>query len=269
MLDNRFKRGLKNFNASNKTSKQVKNYLGKKADKLGVEIPKYITDMKNISVNKVNRFINTLLNKADKEIRKAEIEKVQGEALHNKLKNSIKVYNKKVDNITKELHKKYTEEQIKFLNGEALRVLGEEIMFDSSNGVFLEKMDINNFEFNSKEDMKNFVKDLNDTIKKMTFEKFDEELLDTDTVNGLTEFYENKLSSFLSEFNKLEHSSDFEDIGERYKKLNKVQKNMFVQAYKNNMRDDYPVPSDEEGQEQMERHYLNKLLSIMRKVESY
>lgn len=269
MLDNRFKRGLKNFNSSNKTSKQVKNYLGKKADMLGVELPKYINDMKNVSVTKVNRFINTLLNKADKEIRKVEIEKVQAEAIQNRLKNSIKVYNKKVDNITKELHKKYTENQIKFLNGESLMVLGELINFDSSNGVFLEKMDINNFEFNSKEDMKNFIKDLNNTIKKMTFEKFDEELLDTDTVNGLTEFYENKLSSFLSEFNKLEHSSDFEDIGERYKKLNKVQKNMFVQAYKNNMRDDYPVPSDEEGQEQMERHYLNKLLAIMRKVESY
>ena len=269
MLDNRFKRGLKNFNSSNKSTKQVKNYLGKKADMLGVEIPKYITDMKNVSATKVNRFINTLLNKADKEIRKAEIEKVQGEYLQNRLKNSIKVYNKKVDNITKELHKKYTENQIKFLNGDGLMVLGELINFDSSNGVFLEKMDINNFEFNSKEDMKNFIKDLNNTIKNMSFEKFDNDLLDTETVNGLTEFYENKLSSFLSEFNKLEYSSDFEDIGERYKKLNKVQKNMFVQAYKNNMRDDYPVPSDEEGQEILERNYLNKLLGIMAQVESY
>lgn len=267
MLDNRFKRGLKNFNSSNKSTKQVKNYLGKKADMLGVQLPKYITSMKNISVNKVNRFINTLLNKADKEIRKAEIEKVQSEALHNKLKNSIKVYNKKVDNITKELHKKYTENQFNFLNGKSLMVLGELISFDSSNGVFLEKMDINNFEFNSKEDMKNFVKDLNATIKNMSFTKFDEELLDTDTVNGLTEFYENKLSSFLSEFNKLEYSSDFEDIGERYNKLNKVQKNMFVQAYKNNMRDDYLVPSDEEGQEILERNYLNKLLGIMATLE--
>lgn len=269
MLDNRFKRGLKNFSTNNKSIKQVKNYLGKKADMLGVEIPKYISDMKNVSVTKVNRFINTLLNKADKEIRKAEIEKVQGEYLQNRLKNSIKVYNKKVDNITKELHKKYTDNQIKFLNGEALMVLGELINFDSSNGVFLEKMDINNFEFNSKEDMKNFIKDLNNTIKNMSFTKFDEELLDTDTVNGLTEFYENKLSSFLSEFNKLEFSSDFDDIGERYKKLNKVQKNMFVQAYKNNMRDDYPVPSDDEGQETLERNYLNKLLGIMAQVESY
>lgn len=269
MLDNRFKRGLKNFNSSNKSTKQVKNYLGKKADKLGVELPKYISDMKNVSASKVNRFINTLLNKADKEIRKVEIEKLQGEVLQNKLKNSIKVYNKKVDNITKELHKKYTENQVKFLNGDTLMVLGELISFDSSNGVFLEKMDINNFEFNSKEDMKNFIKDLNNTIKGMNFTKFDEELLDTDTVNGLTEFYENKLSSFLSEFNKLEYSSDFDDIGERYKKLNKVQKNMFVQAYKNNMRDVYPVPSDEEGQELLERNYLNKLLGIMSQVESY
>lgn len=269
MLDNRFKRGLKNFNSSNKSTKQVKNYLGKKADMLGVNLPKYITDMKNVSVTKVNRFINTLLNKADKEIRKAEIEKVQAEAIQNKLKNSIKVYNKRVNDITKQVYGRYTENQIKFLNGEPLIVLGEEIMFDSSNGVFLEKMDINNFEFNSKEDMKNFVKDLNNTIKKMTFEKFDEELLDTDVVNGLTEFYENKLSSFLSEFNKLEYSSDFDDIGERYKKLNKVQKNMFVQAYKNNMRDDYSVPSDEEGQEILERNYLNKLLGIMTQVESY
>ncbi len=267
MLDNRFKRGLKNFNTSNKTSKQVKNYLGKKADMLGVELPKYISDMKNVSSTKVDRFINTLLNKADKEIRKVEIEKLQGEVLQNKLKNSIKVYNKKVDNITKELHKKYTNNQVDFLNGKSFMVLGELINFDSSNGVFLEKMDINNFEFNSKEDMKNFVKDLNATIKNMTFEKFDNELLDTDVVNGLTEFYENKLSSFLSEFNKLEYSSDFEDIGERYKKLNKVQKNMFVQAYKNNMRDDYLVPSDEEGQENLERNYLNKLLGIMATVE--
>ena len=122
MLDNRFKRGLKNFNIGNKSTKQVKNYLGKKADKLGVELPKYIADMKNVSTSKVNRFINTLLNKADKEIRKAEIEKVQGEYLQNRLKNSIKVYNKKVDNITKELHKKYTENQVNFLNGKSLMV---------------------------------------------------------------------------------------------------------------------------------------------------
>ena len=267
MLDNRFKRGLKNFNTSNKSTKQVKNYLGKKADMLGVEIPKYITNMKNVSATKVNRFINTLLNKADKEIRKAEIEKVQGEYLQNRLKNSIKVYNKKVDNITKELHKKYTENQVNFLNGEALRVLGEEIMFDSSNGVFLEKMDINNFEFNSKEDMKNFVKDLNNTIKNMSFTKFDEELLDTDTVNGLTQFYEEKLEAFLSEFNDLKQADEFEKIGERYKNLNKVQKNMFVQGYKNNMRDDYPVPTDQEGQDQLELHYLNKMLAIMKRVE--
>lgn len=267
MLDNRFKRGLKNFNTSNKTSKQVKNYLGKKADMLGVELPKYITDMKNVSSTKVNRFINTLLNKADKEIRKAEIEKVQGEYLQNRLKNSIKVYNKKVDNITKELHKKYTENQVNFLNGEPLRVLGEEIMFDSSNGVFLEKMDINNFEFNSKEDMKNFIKDLNNTIKNMNFTKFDEELLDTDTVNGLTQFYEDKLEAFLSEFNDLQQADDFEKIKDRYNNLNKVQKNMFVQAYKNNMRDDYPVPTDQEGQDQLELHYLNKLLAIMSRVE--
>ena len=86
MIDNRFKRGLQNFRTTNKSVAQVKTYLGKKADILGVQLPKYITSMKNVSVNKVNRFINTLLNKADKEIRKAEIEKVQKEASVNKLK---------------------------------------------------------------------------------------------------------------------------------------------------------------------------------------
>ena len=267
MLDNRFKRGLKNFNTSNKTSKQVKNYLGKKADILGVKIPKYITDMKNVSSTKVDRFINTLLNKADKEIRKAEIEKVQGEALHNKLKNSIKVYNKKVDNITKQMYKTYTKNQVEFLNGKSFRVLGEEIYFDSSNGVFLEKMDINNFEFSTKKDMDNFTKDLINTTKNMSFEKFDNDLLDTDTVNALTQFYEDKLESFLSEFNELQYEDSFKEIGERYKKLNKVQKNMFVQGYKNNMRDDYPVPTDEEGQHQLELNYLNKMYSIMNFVE--
>ena len=267
MLDNRFKRGLKNFNSSNKSTKQVKNYLGKKADMLGVEIPKYITDMKNVSVTKVNRFINTLLNKADKEIRKVEIEKIQKEASANKLKNAIKVYNKKVDNITNQMHKTYTENQVKFLQGEAFRVVGEMIYFDGSNGITLEKMNIDNFEFSNREDMDNFTKELINTTKNMSFEKYDEEMLDTNTVNGLTEFYENKLEAFLSEFNELQYGEDFKEIGERYKKLNKVQKNMFVQGYKNNMRDDYPVPSDQEGQNQLELHYLNKMLAIMRKVE--
>lgn len=269
MIDNRFKRGLQNFSTSNKSTTQVKNYLGKKADLLGVQLPKYITSMKNVSVNKVNRFINTLLNKADKEIRKSEIEKVQAEAIQNKLKNAIKVYNKKVDNITKQLHQKYTKDQVDFLNGKSLRVLGEDITFDSSNGVFLEKMDINNFEFNSKEDMKNFTKQLNDTVKQMSFMKFDNDLLDDNTVNGLTEFYQNRVSDFLNEFNNLKHEKDFNDISDRYNKLNKVQKNMFVQAYKNNMRDDYQVPTDEEGQENLERNYLNKLLGIMVQIEGY
>ena len=267
MIDNRFKRGLQNFSTSNKSVSQVKSYLGKKADLLGVQLPKYITSMKNVSVNKVNRYINTLLNKADKEIRKAEIEKVKTEAIENKLKNSIKVYNKKVDDITKQLHQKYTKAQVDFLNGKSLRVLGEEISFDSSNGIFLEKMDINNFEFNSKEDMKNFTNQLNDTIKTMTFEKFDNELLDTDTVNGLTNYYEDRLEAFLNEFNELKHSDDFNDIGDRYKKLNKVQKNMFVQAYKNNMRDDYLIPADQMGQDKLELNYLNKLLGIINRVE--
>ena len=269
MIDNRFKRGLQNFSTSNKSVSQVKSYLGKKADLLGVQLPKYITSMKNVSVNKVNRYINTLMNKADKEIRKTEIEKVKTEAIENKLKNSVKVYNKKVDDITKQLHQKYTKDQVDFLNGKSLRVLGEDITFDSSNGVFLEKMDINNFEFNTKEDMKNFVNDLNNTIKNMNFGTFDEELLDTNTVNGLTEFYQNRVSDFLNEFNNLKHEKDFNDISDRYNKLNKVQKNMFVQAYKNNMRDDYLVPSDEEGQEILERNYLNKLLGITAQVESY
>ena len=267
MLDNRFKRGLQNFSTSGKTTKQVINYLGKKADVLNVNLPKYITTMKNVSATKVNRFINTLMNKADKEIRKAEIEKVQTEAIQNRLKNSIKVYNKKVDDITKQLHQKYTKAQVDFLNGKSLRVLGEEISFDSSNGIFLEKMDINNFEFNSKEDMKNFTNQLNDTIKTMTFEKFDNDLLDDNTVNGLTEFYQNRVTDFLSEFNELKHSDDFNDIGDRYKKLNKVQKNMFVQAYKNNMRDDYLIPADQMGQDKLELNYLNKLLGIINRVE--
>lgn len=269
MIDNRFKTGLKNFNTSNKSTKQVINYLGKKADILGIQLPKYITSMKNVSVKKVNSFINTLLNRADKEIRKAEIEKIQAEAIKNRLKNSIKVYNKKVDDITKQLHQKYTKSQVEFLNGKSLRVLGEDISFDSSNGVFLDKLHLDNFEFNSKEDIKNFTKQLNDTMKEMSFTKFDKDLLDDETVNGLTEFYQNRVTDFLNELNNLKHEKDFNDIGDRYNKLNKVQKNMFVQAYKNNMRDDYPIPSDEEGQEILERNYLNKLLGIMNTVEGY
>ena len=267
MIDNRFKRGLQNFSTSNKSVSQVKSYLGKKADTLGIQLPKYITSMKNISVNKVNRFINTLLNKADKEIRKTEIEKIQKEASVNRLKNAIKVYNKKVDKITDMMNKTYSKEQVDFLTGKPIRVLGEEIMFDSSNGVFLEKMDYNNFEFNSNEDIKNFTKQLNDTIKEMSFSKFDNDLLNDNTVNGLTTFYEDKLENFLNEFNELQHSNDFKAIGERYKKLNKVQKNMFVQGYKNNMRDDYLVPSDQEGQNKLELNYLNKMLGIMARVE--
>ena len=267
MLDNRFKRGLQNFSTSNKSVSQVKSYLGKKAGTLGIQLPKYITSMKNVSVTKVNRFINTLLNKADKEIRKAEIEKVQAEAMQNRLKNAIKVYNKKVDDITKQLHAKYTKEQIKFLNGEPLRVLGEDIMFDSSNGIFLEHMNYENFEFGSKEDLQNFTKQLNDTVKNMSFTQFDNDLLDDRTVEGLTTYYEDRLSNFLSEFNNLEHSNDFKNIGDRYNKLNKVQKNMFVQAYKNNMRDDYLIPSEEDGQEELERNYLNKMLGIISRVE--
>ena len=269
MLDNRFKRGLQNFSTSNKSAKQVINYLGKKADTLGVQLPKYITSMKNVSNKKVSTFINTLLNKADKEIRKTEIEKIQQEASANKLKNAIKVYNKKVDNITNQMYKNYTKNQVGFLTGESFRVLGEEIYFDGSNGIILEKMEYDNFEFLDKQHMDNFTKNLINTTKNMSFENYNEELLDTDTVNGLTTFYENKLEAFLSEFNELQHSEDFKDIGERYKKLNKIQKNMFVQGYKNNMRDDYPVPDDEEGQEQLERYYLNKLLAIMNRVENY
>ena len=267
MLDNRFKRGLQNFSTSNKSAKQVINYLGKKADILGVQLPKYITSMKNVSNKKVSTFINTLLNKADKEIRKTEIEKIQQEASANKLKNAIKVYNKKVDNITNQMHKTYTKEQTDFLTGKAIRVLGENIMFDGSNGIILEKMEYDNFEFLDKQHMDNFTKNLINTTKNMSFENYNEELLDTDTVNGLTQFYEDKLEAFLSEFNELNHSDDFSKIGDRYKKLNKVQKNMFVQAYKNNMRDDYPVPTDQEGQNQLELNYLNKLLGIMSRVE--
>lgn len=267
MIDNRFKTGLKNFSTSNKSTKQVINYLGKKAVILGISLPKYITDMKNVSPAKVDRFINRLINVANKEIRKSEIAKVQQEASVNKLKNAIKVYNKKVDNITNQIHKTYTKEQTDFLTGKAIRVLGEDIMFDGSNGVFLEKMDINNFEFQSKKDMDNFTKNLIDTAKNMSFEKYDEELLDTDIVQGLTTYYEDRLSNFLNEFNELQHASDFDDIGERYKKLNKVQKNMFVQAYKNNMRDDYLVPTDQEGQNKLEINYLNKMLGIMARVE--
>ena len=267
MIDKRFKTGLKNFSPSNKTTKQVINYLGKKADILGINLPKYITNMKNVSASKVNQFINRLMNVADKEIRKSEIAKVQQEASVNKLKNAIKVYNTKVENITKKMHKTYTKQQVEFLKGNPLRVLGENIMFDGSNGIILEKLDIDNFEFRTKKDIDNFTKDLINTTKNMTFEKYDEEMLDTDTVNGLTEFYENKLETFLSEFNELQYSDDFKDIGERYKKLNKVQKNMFVQAYKNNMRDDYLVPTDQEGQNKLEINYLNKMLGIISRVE--
>ena len=267
MLDNRFKRGLQNFSTSNKSAKQVINYLGKKADTLGVQLPKYITNMKNVSNKKVSTFINTLLNKADKEIRKTEIEKIQQEASANKLKNAIKVYNKKVDNITNQMNKTYTKTQVDFLLGKPVRVDAEEIMFDGSNGVFLEKMNINNFEFQSKKDMDNFTKDLINTVKNMTFEKYDEELLDTSKVNGLSDYYVNTLSSFLNEFNELKHGDEFNEIGERYKKLNKVQKNMYVQAYMNNMRDDYPVPEGQEEQDRFELNYLNKLLRIMAEIE--
>ena len=160
MIDNRFKRGLQNFSTSSKTTKQVINYLGKKADTLGINLPNYITSMKNVSDTKVNRFINTLMNKADKEIRKAEIQKVQVEATEYRLKRTLKQYNKKVNDITKQMNKIYTKSQVDFLIGKPLRVLAEDITFDSSNGVFLEKMDFDNFEFNNIEDMKNFTKQL-------------------------------------------------------------------------------------------------------------
>lgn len=269
MLDNRFKRGLQNFSTSNKTTRQVINYLGKKADILGISLPKYITNMKKVSQVKVEQFINRLLNQADKEIRKSEIEKIQKEAATNKLKNAIKLYNKKVDNITKQMYKTYTKTQVDFLTGKPVRVYSEEIMFDGSNGVFLEKMDYDNFEFSSKNDMDNFTKELIKTIKNMTFEKYDEELLVTSKINGLTNYYENTLSAFLDEFNDLKHGNEFNKIGERYKNLNKVQKNMYVQAYMNNMRDDYPVPEGQEEQDRFELNYLNKLLRIMSEIEGY
>lgn len=267
MIDNRFKTGLKKFSTSNKTTKQVINYLGKKADTLGVDLPKYITDMKNVSPAKVDRFINRLINVANKEIRKSEIAKVQQEASANKLKNAIKNYNKKVNIIAKQMHKTYTNQQVDFLMGDSVRVLGEDIMFDGSNGIILVELDIDNFEFDNKTSMDNFTKDLINTTKNMSFEKYDEELLDTDTVQGLTTYYEDRLSNFLNEFNELQHSDSFNDIGDRYKKLNKVQKNMFVQAYKNNMRDDYLVPTDQEGQNKLELNYLNKMLGIISRVE--
>lgn len=267
MIDKRFITGLKNFSTNNKSLKQVTRYLGIKATLLGVGLPKYITDMKNVSPAKVDRFINRLINKAQKEVRKSEIAKVQQEASANRLKNAIKNYNKKVHNITNQMYKTYTEQQVDFLMGNSVRVLGEDIMFDGSNGVILVDLDFDNFEFSSKTAMDNFTKDLINTTKNMTFEKYDEELLDTDTINGLTTFYEDKLEAFLNEFNELQHGNDFKDIGDRYKKLNKVQKNMFVQGYKNNMRDDYLVPSDQEGQNKLELNYLNKMLSIMNSVE--
>lgn len=267
MIDKRFITGLKNFSTNNKSLKQVTRYLGIKATLLGVGLPKYITDMKNVSPAKVDRFINRLINKAQKEVRKSEIVKVQQEASANKLKNAIKNYNKKVNNIAKQMHKTYTNQQVDFLMGNSVRVLGEDIMFDGSNGVILVELNIDDFEFSSKTAMDNFTKDLINTTKNMTFEKYDEEMLDTDTINGLTTFYEDKLEAFLNEFNDIQYSKDFNDINERYKKLNKVQKNMFVQGYKNNMRDDYLVPSDQEGQNKLELNYLNKLLGIMSRVE--
>lgn len=267
MIDRRFITGLKNFSTSNKSLKQVTRYLGIKATLLGVGLPKYITDMKNVSPAKVDRFINRLINKAEKEVRKSEIAKVQQEASVNKLKNAIKIYNRKLDTIANEMQKTYSYNQIEFIKGKSFRVLGEEIYFDGSNGIILEKMNIDDFEFSSKENMDNFTKDLINTTKNMTFEKYDEELLDTNTVNGLTTFYEDKLSTFLNEFNELQYSDDFNKIGDRYKKLNKVQKNMFVQAYKNNMRDDYLVPTDKEGQDKLEINYLNRMLGIMSRVE--
>lgn len=267
MIDKRFITGLKNFSTNNKSLKQVTKYLGIKADTLGISLPKYITDMKNVSPAKVDRFINRLINEANKEIRKSEIAKVQQEASANKLKNAIKNYNKKVNNITKQMYKTYTEQQVDFLMGNSVRVLGEDIMFDGSKGVILVELNIDDFEFDNKTSMDNFTKDLIKTTKNMTFEKYDKELLDTDTVNGLTEFYENKIEAFLSEFIELEHSDDFNKINERYKKLNKVQKNMFVQGYKNNMRDVYPIPADQVSQKQLELNYLNKMLGIMNRVE--
>jgi hypothetical protein len=267
MIDRRFITGLKNFSTSNKSLKQVTRYLGVKATLLGVGLPKYITDMKNVSPAKVDRFINRLINKAEKEVRKSEIAKVQQEASVNKLKNAIKNYNKKVDTISNQMYKTYTDKQVRFLQGESFRVVGEMIHFDGSNGLILQKMNIDDFEFSSKENMDNFTKDLINTTKNMSFEKYDEELLDTDTVQGLSTYYEDRLSNFLNEFNELQYGEDFDKIGERYKKLNKVQKNMFVQGYKNNMRDDYPVPVDQEGQNKLELNYLNKMLSIMNFVE--
>lgn len=274
MLDNRFKRGLKNFNSSNKTSKQVKNYLGKKADILGISLPKYISSMKNVSASKVNRFINRLINQADKEIKKTEIAKIQQEASVNKLKNAIKVYNNKVEKIIEDMHKKYTKTEVEFLEGKPLRILGEDIYFDGSKGFILEKIDINNFEFSSKDNMDNFTKDLINSTKNLSFKKYDEQLLDTDTVNGLTSFYEEKLNNFLDEFNELQYSDDFNKLSDRYNRLNKVQKNMFVQAYKNNIRDEYLKSgsangdlTDKTSQEMLERNYLNKLLRIMNDVE--
>lgn len=267
MIDNRFKTGLKNFSINNKSTRQVINYLGKKADMLGISLPKYITNMKRVSPVKVEQFINRLLRQADKEIRKSEIEKIQQEASANKLKNAVKIFNKKVDSIMIKMEKHYSKLEVEFLNGKPIRVLGEDIYFDGSHGFILEKMNYDEFEFSSRENMDNFTKELIKTTKDMTFEKYDNAMLDTDIINGLTTFYEDKLSAFLNEFNELQYSDDFNKIRDRYKKLNKVQKNMFVQAYKNNMRDDYLVPSDQEGQNKLELNYLNKMLGIMARVE--
>lgn len=269
MIDNRFKSGLKKFSVEGKTVNQVKNYLTKKADMLGINIPNYIGNMSKVSTSKVNRFINTLMNRADKEIRKTEIEKIKYENSMNKFKNAVSRFNNKVDKVTNEFLENYSQDQVNFLTGGRLKVDAEEISFDSIGEVILQKMDYNNFEFSDKEQIDLFTESLNKKTREMSYKSLNDELLNDRTIEGLGEYYNKKLMNFLDEFNDLKHYSDFNAIGERYNKLNKIQKNMFVQAFSNNMRDDYPVPTDQEGQDRFETNYVNKLLRIMNDVEGY
>lgn len=266
MIDNRFKSGLNRYKSKGKSKKSVINYLTKKADILGVQVPKYITNMKNVSEKKVSQFLNTLSHKASKVIRQNEIQKIQENSYENRLNRAINNLNKTIDKVNNELYMTRPKNEVDFLTGKGTLIYGEMIQFDSAEDLILEKINPENI-YVDKDSMKDMIKYYEEQNKKLKSKNIVDIVKEDNENTGVDNYIFDKIDSIKQELFESHHEDEYKKLEKRFNKMNPVQKNMIVQSYMNNMRDDYPIPEDESDQEIFELKYVNKLMRMFGEVE--
>lgn len=249
--------GLSQVKWENKNSRQKAKYLEKKLSLLGYKIPNYIKQGKVSDkqlVSNINKIVKGLNSRIDKQASKST-------NLNSLLKSSVDTYNRKLSNIENKLSNELglSKKELSYIQGNDIFYASRKKSFFRDD-LITKKLNLENMEFQTKKDMKNFIKQVQKMTRDLKYKNFVNSLKDDTNSNmWFNDFLNKNFNSKLTE-------QDKHHLWNAFSHLSPIQKELYIKGELDQLREKYEDSEDTGDLNQIAINVFNRILNT---IEDY